>query len=291
MGMACQSRKSWSADGEYPLVIHAREEMAAQVRPHRTLSLNEDQAVRYISLLVATVACLSATAQSPAPPLSDSRLSVHTLVREDIFAGLLDDDLDRLAQGEKSIEILLEQRPADKPSLLVWKAATIMYRAVRAREAGRTQEFEEKYGQASELLSQARKLGGNDPGVAAATGGIYTMLADRLPEKLRGEAWSAAYDCYRALWKFQGRFVDKLPTHLRGELLGGLAQSAQRTGRTQELAEYLDKIVAVLPDTPYARIAKRWQSDPKTAADTRIICLTCHAPGRLAARRAALGDK
>jgi len=247
--------------------------------------------VRCLSMLLAAAVCLTAAAQAPQPPLADSRLSVDTLVREDIFAGVRDDDLDRLARGEKNIELLLAQRPADKPSLLTWKAGALLYRGVRAREAGRTEEFQEKYRQALDLLAQARKLGPNDLGVAAGTAGLYALMADRLPEELRGPAWAAAYDSYQALWKKQARAVEQLPLHLRGELLGGLAQSAQRTGRTKELAEYLDKILAVAPDSAYARVAKRWKEDPKAAADTSLTCLTCHAPGRLAARRAALGDK
>jgi hypothetical protein len=221
----------------------------------------------------------------------DSRLSVHTILREDIFAGFLEDDLDRLARGEKKIELLLEQRPADKPGLLGWKAGAILYRGVRALEAKRTEEFEENYAQATALLAQAKKLAPQDPSIDAITAGLYGMMADRLPEKLRGPAWSTAYDSYQALWKQQERFADKLPVHLRGELLGGLAQSAQRTGHTKELAEYLDKILTLLPDTPYERAAKRWKEDPKAATDTRLTCLSCHAPGRLAARKAALQEK
>jgi hypothetical protein len=76
--------------------------------------------------------------------------------------------------------------------------------------------------------------------------------------------------------------------HLRGELLGGLAQSAQRTGRTKELAEYLDKLIAAAPETVYARTAKKWKEDPKAALDTPLTCLSCHAPGRLQARKVAL---
>jgi tetratricopeptide (TPR) repeat protein len=244
-----------------------------------------------LSILAVMAVCLTAAAQAPEPPLADARLSVHTLVREDIFAGVLDGDLDRLARGEKSIEVLLERRPADKPGLLAWKAGATLYRGVHAHEAGRAEEFQEQYRQALDLLAQAKKLGPDDPGVAAATAGLYALLADRLPEDLRGRAWAAAYDSYQALWKKQARQIEKLPLHLRGELLGGLAQSAQRTGRTQELAEYLDKILAVAPDSAYGRVAKRWKEDPKAAADTRLTCLSCHAPGRLAARRAALGDK
>jgi hypothetical protein len=247
--------------------------------------------VRYFSVVIVGTVCLSTAAQPAKSPLSDMRLSVHTLVREDIFAGVLENDMTRLARGEKNIEMLLEQRPADKAGLLAWKAGATLYRAVRALEANRTEEFEEKFGQTKELLSQANKLGPEDLGVAAATAGMYALLADRLPEKLRASAWSTAYESYQALWKKQTRVVQKLPLHLRGELLAGLAQSAQRTGRTKELADYLDKILDIAPDTAYARVAKEWKEDPKAAAGTRLTCLTCHASGRLAARQAALDSR
>jgi tetratricopeptide (TPR) repeat protein len=243
-----------------------------------------------LSLVVTTLAAV-ATAQPPGPPLLDSRLPVTTLVREDIFAGFMEDDMGRFSRGEKHIDLLLEQRPDEKPDLLAWKGGATLYRTVLALEDNRTDEFREKYRKALDLFSEARKLGPKDFGVDAAIGGIYVVFADRLPEEYRAAAWSQAYESYQALWKQQARFVEKLPLHLRGELLGGLAQSAQRTGRTRELEQYLDKILALLPDTPYDRMAKEWKKDPAKAAETSVTCLTCHAPGRLAARRASLDKK
>jgi len=241
-------------------------------------------------LLVAAVGAAAAV-QPPEPPLTDQRISVHTLVREDVFAGLREGDMERLARGEKRIALLLEQRPVETSALLAWKATALLYRAVRAHEAGRTEEFTQKYAEAIELLSRAKRLGPNDLGATATTAGVYALLADRLPKHERDAAWSAAYESFQALWKRQARDVEKLPLHMRGELLGGLAESAQRTGRTKEVAEYLDKILAVAPDTAYAEAAKRWRKDPKAATAARLTCLGCHAAGRLTARLAALKDK
>jgi len=241
----------------------------------------------FLVVLFVTVAM----AQSPEPPLSDTRLTVHTLVREDIFAGFLMDDLDRFARGEKNIQALLEKRPSAKAELLAWQGGAALYRAVRAHESNRGEEFQRKYQQALDLFTQAGQLGPNNGGVAAVVGGSYVVFGDRLPKENRAAAWSQAYDAYQALWKQQGAVVDRLPTHLRGELLGGLAQSAQRTGRAQELSQYLDKIIAVLGNTPYEPIAKKWKENPKTAADTSITCMTCHDSGRLAPRLNALNSK
>src|SRR5262245_3215312 len=107
--------------------------------------------MRRLSLLLIAATCLMAAAPAPEPPLADKRLRVETLLREDLFAGVLDDDQDRLARCEKNIEILLEQRPNDKPVLLSMKGGVAMYRAVRAHEARNTQEFEKQYAQALDI--------------------------------------------------------------------------------------------------------------------------------------------
>ena len=74
-------------------------------------------------VLVALVVIAAPAAQSPGDVLADTRLSVHTLVREDIFAGFRSDNLPRLERAERHIEILLTQRPEQRSNLLAWKSA------------------------------------------------------------------------------------------------------------------------------------------------------------------------
>jgi hypothetical protein len=243
---------------------------------------------RISRLLFALALVTVAVAQTPEPPLTDSRLTVHTLVREDIFAGFLADDMDRFSRGEKNIDLLMEKRPSQKANLLAWKAGAKLYRAVLAYEGKRADEFQKTYQQALDLFAQARAAGGGGDGVDAVTGGSYAIFADRLPEKYRAAAWSQAYDSYQALWKQQSPFVDKLPVHLKGELLAGLAQTAQRTGRNEELAQYIDKMLTLLRDTPYEPVAKKWKESPKAAATASLTCLTCHDAGRLNSRLSAV---
>ncbi|HEY7544870.1 MAG TPA: hypothetical protein VID27_08310 [Blastocatellia bacterium] len=244
------------------------------------------KAIKKAALVIMLVSI--AAAQSIEPPLMDTRLSVHTLVREDIFAGFLQDDMERFTRGEKNIDLLLEKRPAAKADLLAWKGGATLYRAVRAYENKQQAEFQKYYQQALDLFSQARQIGSMG-GVDAVTGGSYAVFADRLPKQYQAAAWSQAYDSYRALWKLQSAMVDKLPVHIRGELLAGLAQSAQRTGRAEEMGQYLDKILEVLRGTPYEPAAKELKKNP--AGDTSVTCMTCHDAGRLSARLSALNAK
>jgi tetratricopeptide (TPR) repeat protein len=225
-------------------------------------------------------------AQGPEPPLADTRLTVHTLVREDVFAGFLQNDLGRLARAEKNIELLLASRPAERANLLAWQGSTALTRAVLATEARQTEEFQRQYRRAIELFAEAARLGPDSAGVFAITGGSQTMLADRLPAPERAAGWEQAYSAYQQLWKMQGADIEKLPLHHKGEVLTGLAQAAQRTGRTSEVPAHLERILTVLHDTAYARRAQQWKDDASSRAQTKLTCQTCHAPGTLAARLA-----
>ena len=239
-------------------------------------------------LVVLLIAIAGAKAQSPEPPLSDTRLTVHTLVREDIFAGFLANDMVRFARGERNIEQLLKDRPDQRGNLMAWRGSATMHRAVLAHEAGNSGEFLKQLEAARAAFAEAAKQPSGNDGAAAITGGTYAVLADRLPEPHRATAWAEAYSNYSILWKQQGAIIDKLPVHHRGEVLGGLAQSAQRTGRTEEMAQHLDRMITLLQGTPYEATAQQWKADPASAATTRVTCKNCHNPGRLSPTLASL---
>lgn len=231
-----------------------------------------------------------AAAQAPQSPLSDNRFTVHTLLREDIFAGFMADDMEHFSRGEKNIQLLLELRPAQRANLMAWKGGASLYRAVRAYENKRTDEFQRYYREALDAFSEAAKPTSGNDGVAAVTGGSYAVLGDRLPKEYRAHAWSQAYDSYKALYNLQAGIVDRLPVHLRGEVLAGLAQSAQRTGHAEESARLVDKMLAVMANTPYESMAKKWKANPAVAANTSLTCMNCHEGGRLAARTAYISN-
>jgi len=244
------------------------------------------RAMKTLALVFGLV--VVAAAQSPEPPLSESRLTVHTLLREDIFAGFLANDMTRFERGERNIQQLLRDRPDQRGNLMAWAGATKLHRAVLAHQAGKADEFQKYYREAREAFAEAAGQTSGNEGVAAITGGSYSVFADRLPQQDRAAAWADAYAAYSRLWKQQGAAIDKLPVHHRGELLAGLTQSAQRTGRTEEVVQNIDRMLTYLPGTPYEAMAKQWKADPASAATTSLTCKNCHNAGRLAPTLAAL---
>ena len=238
-------------------------------------------------LILGLVVAISAAvpAQAPEPPIADGRLTVHTLVREDIFAGFLQDDLVRLARAEKNLEALSAARPNERPAILAWQGSTALTRAALASEANQPEQFRQQYRRAQDLFAEAMKQGPEDIGVFAITGGSQAGIADRLPAAERAAAWELGYTAYQRLWTLQAPIIEKLPLHHKGEVLSGLAQSAQRTGRTGDADVQLDRILTMMPGTPYAARAQEWKDSP-SARSSKLVCQTCHGPGMLVARLA-----
>jgi len=236
-----------------------------------------------VALVMLAVATAVAAAQSPEPPLSDTRLTVHTLMREDVFAGFLSNDMTRFERAERNAAALLEQRPDQRGNLLAWQGAMRLYRAVRAHEAASPEEFARLYGDARELFAQAQRAQSGNEAVPAIVGGSLVVFADRLPQDQQASAWAQAHEAYTMLWTVQGPAIDKMPAHFKGEVLAGLAQSAQRTGRAGESAQWVDKMLVLLQNTPYEATARKWKEQPQSAATSSVACKMCHEPGRLAA--------
>ena len=242
-------------------------------------------------ILLACAMVVSATAQSQDPPIGDTRLTVHTLLREDVFAGFLDNNMERFARADRNLDALLTQRPDQRANLLAWKAGMNLYRAVQAQEAGKAAEFAKFFAEAKEGFAEAGRLATPSDGVAAITGGSYSVFADRLPQEHRATAWQQAYESYSVLWKAQGPQIDKMPVHFQGEVLAGMAQSAQRIGRAEESAQFVDRMLTLLADTPFEKTARQWKNNPSSAASSNLTCKNCHAAGRLTAKLAALQAK
>jgi hypothetical protein len=212
---------------------------------------------------------------------AEQRLSLHWLVREDIFAGLLANDKARLEKGVKTLDSVAAFY--EETDVMAWRFGAETMRAVWAHEEGRTEDFRRHYSLAMTYLDRCRATAkGEKLGIPEIfEGGVYVVSADRLPESLRAGAWERAYQSYKRLNELEASRVDRLPLHMKGEVIAGLAVATQRTGRNAELSAALETVRQKLPGTVYAKAAEKWMADPESAGKVRLACLTCHEPNTL----------
>ncbi len=212
---------------------------------------------------------------------AEQRLTLHWLVREDIFAGILANDKVRLEKGMKTLESVAPFY--EEVDVMAWRFSAETVRGIWAHEEGRTEDFRRHYALALTYLDRCRSAAKGNRLIIPEIfeGGVYAVLSDRLPESLRAGAWERTYQAYKKLNELEAGRVDRLPVHMKGEIIAGLALATQRTGRSAELGAALETVRQKLPGTVYARAAEKWIADPAAAGKVRMACLSCHEPNTL----------
>jgi hypothetical protein len=233
-------------------------------------------------LLVFTATFVALAAQQTRP----ATVPIHTWVREDIFAGMVDDDLPRYELGEKKVLEYLAETPG-RPEALAWMVGGKLYRASRAFKEGKTAEGDALIAEAMKMMDAAAAAAPTSVGVHATLGGSIVQMANKLPETYYRPLMERARTHFAYLFSVQGQAVSKMPLHIKGELLAGVAETEFRAGDRTRATEVLKQIVTEMPDTAYARNAALWLAAPdKVTRDTKLVCQSCHEPGRLSAWQA-----
>src|SRR5688572_339515 len=92
-------------------------------------------------ILLASVLLTGGMASAHERPAS---LSIYTWTREDIFAGLLSGNMERLNVGMRKLDNILTENPKD-PDAMVMKALGITIYGAWDLESGNSSGFNEKY--------------------------------------------------------------------------------------------------------------------------------------------------
>ena len=196
-------------------------------------------------------------------------------VREDMFAGF-DGDETAFARAMALVERTLAQNP-DHAEALTWRGGARLFQAGQA--FGRKAFAEGMRLQAEGLadLERGVALEPNSPGTRALRGPVLMIyaaglrphdraLADRLTTTGIGDF---EFMVAREHPRWPG-----LAAHDRGELLGGLAAGWLQLDEPVKALPYLERMIAELRNTPYAKAAAERRADPGSRA--ALTCLGCH---------------
>ncbi len=211
-------------------------------------------------------------------------LSVTWLVREDLFAGMLDGDRERFKKGLETLDAVASYYP--EAELLGWRYMAAATQAVWAHEAKDSVTFNRQFGIALTHMNRLRKLAVDRQAALPEIyeGAVMLVLADRLPEALRAGAKERAYQAYAKLGQLEVSYIENMPMHMKGESLSGFATTAFMTGRNEEAVKAFERVATSMPKTPYGLAAKKWLEDPESRGKVKTACLSCHEPNRLGAR-------
>jgi tetratricopeptide (TPR) repeat protein len=195
-------------------------------------------------------------------------------VREDMFRGFFAGDKAAFARAMALSEARLAENP-DHAQALVWHGIGRLIQAGEALRAGDRDKGVELNQQAVTEMARAVALRPCDVAVLIPRGAALLGAALRIQEVERARPYiEMAVGDFEKSMALQQRYLDRMPTHPKGELFAGLAEGWSRLGDAQKARFYLTRMVAELPDTPYSAAAKARLDDP--SATSQITCLGCH---------------
>jgi tetratricopeptide (TPR) repeat protein len=195
------------------------------------------------------------------------------LVREDMFRGFAGDKA-AFDRAMALCEARLAENP-DHPEALVWHGTGLLFRSGEAFRSGDREKATLLNRNGLAEMTRAVALAPNSLSVRIPRGAVLLAAGMQIVEAQRARPYfETAVDDFEKAFALQQPFLGSLPEHPKGELFAALAEGWARLGDAEKSRRYLDRIVAELPDTPYAAAATARLANPGTNA--RITCLGCH---------------
>jgi tetratricopeptide (TPR) repeat protein len=194
-------------------------------------------------------------------------------VREDMFRGFAGDQA-AFDRAMALCEARLAENP-DHPEALVWHGTGLLLRSGEAFRSGDTEKATLLNRSGVAEMARAVALAPNNLSVRIPRGAVLLAAGMRIADAQRARPYfETAVEDFELALAVQAPRLATLAQHPKGELFAALAEGWSRLGDAEKSRRYLDRIVAELPDTIYARAAGARIADPGTNA--RITCLGCH---------------
>jgi len=208
------------------------------------------------------------------------KITLHTWVREDLFAGWIANDTTTFERGATKVDRYLADHPDDRNGL-AWKYLVVSYRMIQARTKGDNDAYGKQLAAAKGLKTRILAGEARDA-LNIIVGSSLIRTADVAPDQDRASMYREGRDLLAKVPEIQGKAFDTLPPHMRGELWAQLAYAADRLGETAERDRVLQLMQSQLAGTQYESRARLWQKPENLAKEKGYACISCHEPGRLA---------
>nr|HEV7954916.1 hypothetical protein [Candidatus Acidoferrales bacterium] len=222
-----------------------------------------------------TLLFVAAIVLGQAQQKSDERFD--SLVRDDFFAGM-DGDTARFDRAMKTCEEELAKNPKNAAAM-VWHGAGLYVKGGITIGKGDYANGKPMVSRGGQEMADAVALDPESVQTRIPRAAMYIGAARKMADTYSKPILELAVGDYEKVLQLQQSYFNTLPTHSRGELLGGLAEGYWRLGNYEKSTTYLDRLIKELPGTPYERQAKRWRVDLPKVDRQEHFCLGCHMGG------------
>jgi tetratricopeptide (TPR) repeat protein len=196
------------------------------------------------------------------------------LVRGDFFAGFAG-NAEALERAMKVTEEKLKENP-NHAEALVWHGSGLFYQSGQLMNKKDFAKGMELYGRGIAEMNKAVELEPKNIGVRIPRGAVLSAGARFMPAEMAKPLFLSVIDDYYTVYQMQEKYLDKIGTHPRGELLFGLADSFSRIGATAKADHFFAEIQKSLPNSAYSKRADKWFETKQPLPAAQANCIGCH---------------
>ncbi len=216
----------------------------------------------------------AAAAPASTAAAADKEERFDLIVRDDFFAGLLEQDSAALDRGMKVCEDTLARDP-NHSEAMVWHGGGLIMKAGNAFRTGDRATGGKLWTQGLAEMDRAVEIAPESIGTRIPRGAVLLAVAGFTPEPTRTSLLDKALGDYEKVLSLQKDEFDQLTVHARSQLLYGLADGWHRRGDKTRARGYYERLGRVAGDSAYGKRARAY-----LAGDTKprqMACGGCHA--------------
>jgi hypothetical protein len=195
-------------------------------------------------------------------------------IRNDFFAGFTGDQ----AALERAMRVSGEAialDPNGSAEALAWHGGGLLVLAGQKFQQGDFAAGGELWGKASAEMEKAGVLEPDNPAVLVPRASVWFAASRTAPPQMSKPILTKAIADYEHVYELQKTYFDTLSTHMRGELLFGLADGNARNGNDAKARIYFAKLAEIGPATGHLEQAKLYLRGEKYTVGS-VSCHGCH---------------
>lgn len=227
-----------------------------------------------LPLVLLACACGSSAPPPPARAAAAKPERFDMLVRDDFFAGLLENDQAALDRAMKLCEDTLARDPKHAEAM-VWHGGGLILRAGSAFRAGQKDQGMTLWIDGMKEMDRAVAIAPDEVGTRIPRGAVLLAASPFVPEPQRSQLLDKGLGDYEHVLALQKGHFDRLSRHARTQLLFGLADGWNRRGDKDRARTYFERVREIAGTSAYGKRAQAYlagQTDPAPVA-----CGGCHA--------------
>ena len=195
-------------------------------------------------------------------------------IRNDFFMGFSGDGA-AMERAMKASEEVIAAKTDSLAEALAWHGGGLLLQAGGKFQQGDMPGGGQLWGKGNAEMEQAGMMAPDDPAVLVPRASVWFASSRQTPPQMAKPILAKAVADYEHVYDLQKSYFETLSTHMRSELLFGMADGNSRSGNADKAKMFFEKLAAIGPESGHLEQAKLYLAGEKYQVKG-AGCYGCH---------------